>query len=109
MNMEFRINSNNIEILNFIFRKYLQIERVIIYGSRAKGNFRENSDVDLIITNSKIDRHDIGKILSEIDDSNFSYIVDLQDFNTINNRDLIDHINRVGKTIYSHIKYILQV
>jgi predicted nucleotidyltransferase len=95
--MEFGISSKNIEILNSVFKKFPQVKRVIIYGSRAKGNFRKNSDVDLVITNSEIDRHDIGKILSEIDDSNFPYLVDLQVLNTIKNRELLDHINRVGK------------
>ena len=99
--MEFGISSKDAEILNSVFKKFPQVKQVILYGSRAKGNFRENSDVDLVIANSEIDRYSIGKILSEIDDSNFPYLVDIQVLNTIKNKELLDDIDRVGKILFS--------
>jgi hypothetical protein len=70
-------------------------------GPRAKGTFNERSDVDLVITESNIDRSLIGQIISEINNSNFPYLVDIQDFSTLKNKQLIEHINRVGQVFYS--------
>lgn len=88
------------KIILAIFSKYSQVEEVIMYGSRAKGNFTERSDVDIVIAKSKIDRHILGKIIFDINNSNFPYTVDLQILENIKNKNLIDHIHRVGKIFY---------
>ena len=78
------------------------MNKVVVYGSRAKGTFNEWSDVDLAITESNIERPLIGQIISEINNSNFPYlVVDLQDFSKLKNQQFIEHINRVGKVFYN--------
>jgi hypothetical protein len=88
-------------ILKSSFSKYENLNKVVVYVSRAKGAFKVRSDVDLVITESNIERPLIGQIISEINNSNFPYLLDLQDFSTLNNQQLIDHINRVGQVFYS--------
>ncbi len=96
----FGINESSMAILEAIFAKNKHLTEVVLYGSRAKGNYNERSDVDLVICNSKIDRHQLGKIILEINNSNFPYTIDLQLFESLNNKKLIEHITRVGKIFY---------
>ena len=97
----FGLKEEEEQILKSIFSKYENLNKIVVYGSRAKGTFNERSDVDLVITESNIDRPLIGQIISEINNSNFPYLVDLQDFSKLKNQQLIEHINRVGKVFYS--------
>lgn len=82
-----------------VFAEYPQIEKVVLYGSRAKGNYRFNSDIDLTI-NGEMPIQALFKIETQLDDLLLPYKIDLSIFNTITNPDLIDHINRVGKVFY---------
>ncbi|NBV14033.1 MAG: nucleotidyltransferase domain-containing protein [Sphingobacteriia bacterium] len=96
----FGLSEPSIAIIKSIFSKYEEVSEVILYGSRAKGNFQERSDVDLVICKSKIDRHVLGKIILDINNSNFPYTIDIQLFEDLKNIELINHINRVGQSFY---------
>ncbi|GJQ04730.1 MULTISPECIES: nucleotidyltransferase domain-containing protein [Capnocytophaga] len=82
-----------------IFEKFENIEKVIIYGSRAKGNFRYNSDIDLSII-GEVSYDDLLKIELLIDELLLPYKVDLSVFNNIDNSELKAHIERVGIVLY---------
>jgi predicted nucleotidyltransferase len=45
----FGLPSTTLEALKQVFSSYLEIDQVIIYGSRARGNFRPGSDIDLTL------------------------------------------------------------
>lgn len=87
-------------ILNNIFSSYPDVKEVILFGSRAKGTHNDRSDIDLAIQNSKIDRHTLGKIKFEIDNSDVPFTVDLVLLEQINNVSLLAEIERYGKIIY---------
>ena len=86
--------------LKTIFGKYPNIKKVILYGSRAKETNTKRSDIDLVIANSQLDRFTFSNIKSEIEESDIPNLVDIQLLEEIDNQDLLDHINRVGKVIY---------
>ena len=98
--MPFGLNDNIIQNLNQVFRKYEQISEVIIYGSRAMGNYREGSDIDIAIKGNEIHFSLLQKISDDIDDLMLPWIFDISVYYAIDNKELIDHINRVGKTLY---------
>ncbi len=89
-----------IESIKNIFSEYPEVEQVILYGSRAKGNFRPSSDIDLTIKGS-INLSILNKIEQEIDNLNTPYTFDISIFNHISNTDLLSHIERVGIVFYS--------
>lgn len=95
----FGLSEKTIEILKQYFAKIPQITMVKIYGSRAIGNFRNGSDVDLAIFGN-IDKHLIKKISYEIDELKTPYMFDITDYKTIQNEDLKEHIDRVGKVFF---------
>lgn len=76
------------------------IERGILYGSRAKGNFKEFSDVDITLTGSQLSRHDLLRLRASFHESSLPYTFDLSIFPKLNNPQLIDHIKRRGVVIY---------
>ena len=49
----FGLDARVVEKINAVFKKYSIIEKVILYGSRAKGNFKPASDIDLTIITSE--------------------------------------------------------
>ena len=96
--MKFGLDEEVIKKLNTIFKNY-NIQKVIIFGSRAKGNYKKYSDIDLAFIGN-IDFNTKLEILEKIDDLLLPYEVDLIDFNKIKNLELKNHIKRVGKEIF---------
>ena len=73
---------------------------MILYGSRAKGNFREGSNIDLSIDSKELSYAQLLRIETEIDDLNMPYKVDLSILRMIDNQNLVEHIARYGVEFY---------
>ena len=98
---EFGLSEKSMAIINEIYSRFPQIEKVICYGSRAKGNFREGSDIDMtIIAGDGFTDRDLSKVRLDFDDSDLPYLVDISIFSHLKNPDLVDHIKRRGKILY---------
>jgi predicted nucleotidyltransferase len=98
--MKFGLSDTVINELQDVFRHYANIEKVLIFGSRSKGNFREGSDIDLAVIGKGVDYNQLLSILCEIDDLELLYSVDLIDYNKKKGTPIGDHIDRVGKIFY---------
>ncbi|MDD4309513.1 MAG: nucleotidyltransferase domain-containing protein [Candidatus Cloacimonetes bacterium] len=72
------------------------VSEVILYGSRAKGNFKPGSDIDICLKGAALSQSDVYLLLQKLDDLNLPWIFDLSCYNMITNAELIDHIERVG-------------
>ena len=84
-----------------ILARYPQVEKAVLYGSRAKGNYRNGSDIDLTLHGDADLTVDIlYKISEEIDDLLLPYTIDLSIFHNISDPDVIEHIRRVGALFY---------
>ena len=83
-----------------VFEKYTQIEKILLYGSRAKGNYRNGSDIDLTLIGDQLNYSQLSGIESDIDDLFLPYSFDISIFKDIDNPDLVEHINRVGVVLY---------
>lgn len=94
------LSDNVIEAITQIFRKFPEVEKVVLYGSRAKGDFRKGSDIDLAIHGEKMDLAILYNIENEIDDLLLPYSMDISIHHKIENKDLMDHIDRVGILFY---------
>ncbi len=83
-----------------LFSLESSIDEVVLYGSRAKGNFRAGSDIDLTIKGAGLTTNWLMELSVKIDDLLMPYLVDLSIFDHIENEDLVEHIKRVGKVVY---------
>ena len=98
--MQYGLSEEELNKLTILFDKYPTIERVILYGSRAKGTFRIGSDIDITLIGDKVDKSTLNNLEIEIDDLLLAYKFDISIFHQLSNIELIEHIYRVGKVIY---------
>lgn len=97
---QFGLSSATLSKLCSVFQKHSVIESVLIYGSRAKGNYRGGSDIDLTIKGEVIPFYELMQIEDELDDLYLPYQVDLSQYRQLSNIDLVEHIDRVGMSLY---------
>jgi len=100
------LSQTTLDKLNSVFKQHGAIDLVLIYGSRAKGNYRPGSDIDLTIKGSVLEFAELMQIEDQIDDLFLPYTVDLSQYNQLTNAGLIAHIDRVGVVIYDKNKEI---
>jgi len=96
----FGLSDINIDNINNVFSQFSSVRKVVIYGSRAKGNYRKGSDVDLVLVGDSITHKELLHIAIGLDDLLTPYQFDLSIYSQIENVDLIEHIKRRGITFY---------
>ena len=94
------LSGKTIAKMQAVLAHYPQVERAILYGSRAKGTFRNGSDIDLTLKGDALTHRELGKIDMELDDLLLPYKIDLSLFRQIDNPNLIEQIERVGVVFY---------
>lgn len=93
---QFGLPAHAIGCLKALFEKYPEIEKVTLYGSRAKGNYRHNSDIDLMLTAPTLSWQRFNNLELEIDDLLLPWKVDLALQHQVENQDLLEHVKREG-------------
>jgi len=95
------LSAHTVDKINAVFARYPSIEQAILYGSRAKGTFRNGSDIDLTLKGENISQSELSRIENELDDLLLPHKIDLSLLRQIDNQNLIGHIERVGVVFYS--------
>lgn len=103
--MPYGLEENTIKKINNVFATYSGIKKAILYGSRAKGNYKMGSDIDIVLLAPELTITELFKIENQLDDLLLPWKIDLSLFHQISSDDLIDHINRVGKIFYKKPYY----
>ena len=98
--MEYGLKQQELESIKQIFSSFSEVEKAIIYGSRAKGTYKPNSDIDISMMGSELTLGILNQISWKLDDLLLPYTFDLSNFHQINNVALVEHIERLGKVIY---------
>lgn len=99
--MKFGLKESTIEQIQSVFARYPQVKKAILYGSRAKGNYKTGSDIDLtLIGGEALTLKVLYRIMDEIDNLLLPYTFDLSIFHHISDPDVTEHIERVGIVFY---------
>ena len=77
-----------------------EVEKAVLYGSRAKGNYKPGSDIDLTLFGEELDERVMSRLYWALDDLLLPYEMDLSNFTDLRHPALIDHIRRVGVVLY---------
>jgi predicted nucleotidyltransferase len=101
-NLIFGLPYSVVEKIRAVFALYPEIKRVFLYGSRALGNYRENSDIDLCIDNEQLSLTQLLKIENQLDDLLLPWKIDLSLKHQIDNQALLDHIRDYGLVFYEN-------
>ncbi len=99
-NARFGLSATTLEVISGVMAQHPQVERAVIYGSRAKGNYKNGSDIDLTLFGEALNFDDLLKIMTELDDLLLPYTIDLSIFRMIDHEGLRGHIERVGQELY---------
>lgn len=99
--MQFGLSDETVLAIQNVLKKHIEIQKAIIYGSRAKGNFKNGSDIDLVIFAPKLGISELLQIENEFDELLLPYKVDLALNHYIENSELLDHIKRIGVVFYA--------
>ena len=96
----FGLSDRDVKTLQDIFKKYPDVKNVFVFGSRAKGTYKQGSDIDLAIMNEGVQDMFIRKMKSDFEDSSLPYVVDLVNYPTLKHPELKNHIDRVGVPLF---------
>jgi uncharacterized protein len=96
---DFGLSPRTLGLLRGVLGKHTGIQRAIVYGSRAKGDFRPGSDIDLTLDAPGLMFDELLRINGELDDLMLPYTIDLSLLKQIDNPSLLRHIQRVGKLL----------
>lgn len=96
--MSFGLSKDILEKMRRVFEKYSSITQVKIYGSRALGTYRENSDIDLVLWGCEFS--ELGNIIYDLDELPTPYLFDVQIYDDISHAPLREHIDQYGKIIF---------
>jgi predicted nucleotidyltransferase len=106
--MQFGLQPEVIEKIRSVFVRHSAVDAAILYGSRAKGNFRPGSDIDLTFKGSGLTLSLLNRIDGELDDLLLPWTFDLSIYSQIENPDLVEHIERVGIVFYERAAELLK-
>ncbi|PIW59864.1 nucleotidyltransferase domain-containing protein [Shewanella sp. CG12_big_fil_rev_8_21_14_0_65_47_15] len=98
--MNFGLPESTLLKMQGVFARHPEIEQVILYGSRAKGNYRPGSDIDLTLLGPAADITVLRQVLLELDDLNTPYLMDVSLYHQIKSDELKNHITSYGKVFY---------
>ena len=98
--MQFGLKPEIVSRINGVLAAHPEIEQAVLYGSRAKGNYRAGSDIDLCLKGDTLTLTQLLKIENELDDLLLPYKIDLSLLHALDSPELIDHIRRVGMVFY---------
>jgi len=90
------LESKIVEKIKTVLKSDSKIKDVILFGSRAKGVARNGSDIDLAIVGNDINFRDLCSLGLKLDELDLPYKIDLVNYDKIANKDLKNHIERVG-------------
>lgn len=101
--MDFGLTDKQKKILITVLKRYVKTGEVVVFGSRAKGNYTERSDIDIALRNVQFFLNyslgGLGGLIDEIAESDFPYLADVLIYEDITNAALKEHIDRVGRLL----------
>lgn len=98
--MAYGLKEADIQSVIDVLASNSKLKQVILFGSRAKGTFHNGSDIDLALLGEHLNLTDLTAWYELLDELPLLYKFDLVIFDRITEPKLIDHIQRVGITLF---------
>ena len=98
--MNHGLTDGTVAQIHEVLAHFPEVEKAVLYGSRAKGNYKPGSDVDLTLVGAEVTSKILGQIRGELEDGLLPYTFDVSILSQITQADLLDHIRRVGVVFY---------
>lgn len=90
-----------IALITEIAKKFQEIEKIIVFGSRVLGNAKPGSDIDLAVFGQMVTPQIVSSFHGFLEEeTSIPYFFDIIHFESIENEALCEHIIRHGKILY---------
>ena len=97
---QFGLSKMQLQLILGVINNFEEIEKALIFGSRAKGTNRPGSDIDLALIGDKLNSLLVNRVSSALDDLPLPYMFDLINYHEINNEFLKKKVDDEGKLFY---------
>lgn len=96
----FGLKAKDIDLIVEILQRHPDVEEALVYGSRAMGNYKPGSDIDIVLK-GKLKPETANEITVELNERlPLPYKFDVIAYSAISHKPLIEHIDRYGKVLY---------
>jgi len=99
--MKFGLSEEVLSDLCSVFSRYSEIARVLVFGSRAKGIFRDGSDIDLAVFAPDMTQDQFNRVWMELDSLPLVFKMDVLHWDRLENTRLKEKILHEGRVLYS--------
>ncbi len=99
---KFGLTERDMKTIQEILIKYPEVREVRLFGSRAKGNYKPGSDIDIAVINEGVSSKTINDLSSDFEESSLPYTVDVVNFPTLSHKEFMEHITNAGIEFYKH-------
>lgn len=97
----FGLRDQDISCIVDTISRFEDINKAIVFDSRALGNYKKGSDIDIAVKGEKITKSTLRSLSYELnEESLMPYKFDIISYNDIKSKELIKHIDEEGKVLY---------
>jgi predicted nucleotidyltransferase len=100
MSAHFGLSEKTIGRIQLVLSRHAEVERAVLFGSRAKGTYKPGSDIDLALLGESLTPKTLNRLYEELDDLPIPYEFSLILSSKITDPEVIAHIERVGIIFY---------
>lgn len=101
----FGITDNSMSLIKDTLLQWREIEGASIFGSRALGNFKNGSDIDIVIYGSNVTTEIVNKLSVQLNEElPIPYYFDIVHYESLTNESLKEHVDTFAKTFYQNSK-----
>ncbi|MFI3242550.1 MAG: nucleotidyltransferase domain-containing protein [Alphaproteobacteria bacterium] len=93
----FGISNSSYSVILEYFKQNTNIKKVVVFGSRAMGNYKNGSDIDFAIWGDELLET---KIKADLEELKTPYMYDVVVFDDLQKEELKNHIMELGKVFY---------
>ncbi len=97
---QYGLEQTDIKNINSVLKKFDAVQSAILFGSRAMETYQAGSDIDITLKGDSISHHTLLDILIALDELDLPYKFDIIIYCEIKEPALLEHINRVGKSLF---------
>ena len=97
--MTFGLDEKTVQHVLEVLKKYHSVQKAVIFGSRALGTYRPQSDIDIAVFGVAETGLE-GRLRQDLDALSTPYLFDVVHYSLIENEKLKEHIDRCGKVLY---------
>jgi predicted nucleotidyltransferase len=91
-----QLKNSELDKIVKVIKQHQEVEQAILFGSRATGKAKPNSDIDICLKGKDVTSLIQNTIASDLDELPLPYFFDVINFDTINNDRLKQHISERG-------------